>query len=374
MKAMEARFTETVYDAWLASGSMPPCMTRGLLEKYGESSDAFRAFEKRDEEFIREIPPRLISLLERNGKDSIMQQFREKIEKNAIGSIRYSDKAYPEDLIPIDDAPAILFYQGNLQCLREKKLAMVGSRAASYSGMKAARKLAADLSRKGVCIVSGLACGIDTSSHRGCLEGGSPTIAVTASGLDTVYPRDNIGLRDDILKNNGLILSEYAPGEKPAGWHFPFRNRIIAGLGKALILIEARIRSGSMTSVRHTLEQGKDVFVYPGDPSSDRFEGNHQLLREGGIYFTCAEDILEDLHWLDNHTTVGQNIVCCTDMPAVSAEQASVIRALEPGRLSFEQLLGKTGISPAEMMSILTVLQISGMIEALPGKQYQLKH
>ena len=374
MKAMEARFTETVYDAWLASGSMPPCMTRGLLEKYGESSDAFRAFEKRDEEFIREIPPRLISLLERNGKDSIMQQFREKNEKNAIGSIRYSDKAYPEDLIPIDDAPAILFYQGNLQCLREKKLAMVGSRAASYSGMKAARKLAADLSRKGVCIVSGLACGIDTSSHRGCLEGGSPTIAVTASGLDTVYPRDNIGLRDDILKNNGLILSEYAPGEKPAGWHFPFRNRIIAGLGKALILIEARIRSGSMTSVRHTLEQGKDVFVYPGDPSSDRFEGNHQLLREGGIYFTCAEDILEDLHWLDNHTTVGQNIVCCTDMPAVSAEQASVIRALELGRLSFEQLLGKTGISPAEMMSILTVLQISGMIEALPGKQYQLKH
>ena len=141
-----------------------------------------------------------------------------------------------------------------------------------------------------------------------------------------------------------------------------------------MILIEARIKSGSMTTVHHALDQGKDVFVYPGDPDSEKFEGNHQLLREGGIYFTCAEDILEDLHWLDNPFTVRQNIGCSTERKAISPEGTAVLKVLECDILSFEQLLANTKMPPSVLMSTLTILQINGFIEALPGKKYQIKH
>ena len=137
--------------------------------------------------------------------------------------------------------------------------------------------------------------------------------------------------------------------------------------------MEARIRSGSMTSVQHALDQGKDIFVYPGDPQSAYFEGNHQLLREGGIYFTNAEDILRDMGWLDNPPAVRQNSVCSAEDSSLPPEQLCVINALRPGILSLEQLIGMTGMQPADLMSTLTILQIRGLIEALPGKQYKLR-
>ena len=367
-------FSETVYDAWLASACIPPDLLRQLIGMYGDSARCFTAFDEKDPLFCQIIPDRFLGLLAKNGTENSMRRMESMISKYAIRVIRFNDQEYPSALKMIEQPPAILFYQGNLQCLQNRILAMVGSRAASYAGQKAAIKLSAELSRQGVSIVSGLACGIEASAHQGCIEGGSATIAVTACGLDTVYPRDNTPLRDQILNNNGLVLTEYAPGEKPAGWHFPVRNRLITALGQALILIEARIRSGSMTSVHPALDQGKDVFVYPGDPLSEQYEGNHQLLREGGIYFTSAEDVLRDMHWLDNQTAIRQNSDCCTETVQRSPEQSCVINALKPGCLSFEQLLDKTGMDVPDLMSTLTILQICGQIESLPGKQYQLKH
>ena len=371
---MEKNHSGSVYDAWIASACMPPDPVRQLLDLYHDSGTCFNACMRHDNTLAQIIPARFRVLLEKNGKDDRMKQMQDLMTAHSVNVLRYDDQDYPVSLRTIDQAPAILFYQGELSCLNRRMLSMVGSRSASYAGQKAARKLAGDLSRLGVSVVSGLAYGIDAASHRGCLDGGSPTIAVAACGLDIVYPKEHIGLRNDILSQHGLILSEYAPGEKPAGWHFPFRNRIIAGLSHALVLIEARIRSGSMTSVQHALDQGKDVFVYPGDPDSEQFEGNHRLLREGGIYFTSADDILEDLGWLDNQTAVRQNSDCFIDRTGLSPEQDAVIRALKPGNLSFEQLLEKTLLDPPVLMSTLTILQISGMIESLPGKIYHMKH
>ena len=370
MIQMTERSSGTVYDAWLASAGMPPDLVRRLLEKYETAEGAFRAFRQAESSFTGTVGYRFIGKLRDSGNDGKLEETERLIEKHAISALRYNDPEYPASLKNIDQAPAILFFQGDLLCLSERMLGMVGSRAA---GQKAARKLAGDLSRYGISIVSGLACGIDAASHHGCLEGGSPTVAVTACGLDIVDPKDNIRLRDEILEKHGVILSEYAPGEKPAGWHFPVRNRIIAGLGKALVLVEAKIRSGSMTTVQHTLDQGKDVFVYPGDPASEHFEANHQLLREGGIYFTSAEDILSDLNWLDNQSAVRQNSHCCTETKAETPQQEAVIRALRPGDLSFEQLIDITRLDPPALMSTLTILQIRGIIESMPGKQYRLK-
>lgn len=374
MKQLTINSSGNIYDAWLASASMPPDTVKDILNLYSSSEGFFNAISHDDKDLQEVVSPRYCQILKSNGTDQRMNTMRTVMEQNGIRVLRYTDETYPQALLEIDQYPPILFYQGDLQCLQRRIVAMVGSRAASYSGLKAARKLACDLSIAGVSVVSGMACGIDAASHRGCMDGGSPTVAVTGCGLDIVYPRENTGLKDDILSKGGLMLTEYAPGEKPAGWHFPFRNRIICGISHALILIEAKIRSGSMTSVQHALDQGKDVFVYPGEPDSEYFEGNHRLLREGGIYFTGAEDVLSDLHWLDNQSAVRQNIDCSAEESVSTPEQAAVIRALKPGNLSFEQLLERTCLDPPVLMSTLTMLQISGLIEALPGKQYKIKH
>ena len=362
------------YDAWLASASMPASTVRKLLDCYGTSEACHRAVCRNDPELQQIISGRFYQLLSGSATKDKLDSYKKKMDQHGIRAIRFHHSLFPAGLDQTDDPPAILFYQGNTDCMTERSLCVVGSRAASYAGQNAARKLSADLGSNGVTIVSGMACGIDACAHSGCLDGGGKTIAVLGSGLDRPYPRDNLTLRNRILDQDGLILSEYAPGENALGWHFPVRNRIIVGLSRALILIEARIRSGSMTSVNHALSQGKDVFVYPGDPASDSFEGNHQLLREGGIYFTSARDILEDLHWLDNPSTVRQNSECVQEYKPSTPEEEKIIRALKPGTMSFEQLIVTTGLNPSALMSTLTVLQIRGIIEALPGKQYQMKH
>ena len=362
------------YDAWLASACMPAYAVRKLLDRYGTSEACHQAVCRNDVELKELISQRFYQVLYSTGAKENLEKYKKVMDSHGIRSLIFSDPLFPASLHEIHDPPAILFLQGNMDCLRDRSLAIVGSRAASYTGQKAAGKLAEDLGRKGITVISGLACGIDAAAHRGCLDGKGLTIAVVGNGLDRVYPADNRVLHDDILAGDGLIISEYAPGEKALGWHFPVRNRIIVGLSRALILMEARIRSGSMTSVNHALEQGKDVFVYPGDPSSDCFEGNHQLLREGGLYFTSANDILEDLHWLDNPSAVRQNSDCVQEYKPSTPEEDKLIRALKPGTMSFEQLIVCTGLNPSSLMSTLTVLQIRGIIEALPGKQYQLKH
>ena len=363
-----------LYHAWLASALLPPDITQKCMNEFQTPERVFQSIiiQKNKPDFI---PPAGLNTLIRNSSEDLLLHLNEMLMQHQIKAITINDSYYyPSSLSQIENPPAILFYQGNIQCLKNRMLAMVGSRVASYDGEKAARKIARELSREGVSIISGMAGGIDSASHTGCIEGGTPTIAVTGCGLDIVYPAGNVKLRDEILKSNGLLLSEYAPGEKPVGWHFPFRNRIITGIGYALIVIEAKIRSGTMTSVQHALNQGKDVFVYPGNPASQYCEGNHQLLREGALYFTTSADILEDLRWLDNREIIGQNSVCSDKTePTLTPDEETVFSILKPGRLSFEQIADKSKLSPAALMSTLTMLQIKGSIEALPGKQYQLK-
>jgi len=364
--------TAFVYHAWLSSAMISPVRLSLILEKYGNPEAVFSAFSKRDQYLAETLEPVERQRLSTNSGSSFLLRMDTLLSQYSIRAFTRAEDIYPSLLKEIPDPPAILFYQGNTSCLCGRLLSIVGSRSASYNGQKATRNLARELSNHGVTIVSGLAGGIDSAAHWGCLEGKSPTIAVTGCGLDCVYPAGNLKLRDELLAKGGLILSEFAPGEKPIGWHFPVRNRILTGLSVALVLMEAQIRSGSMTSVRHALDQGRDVFVYPGDPDSVHFEGNHQLLREGGIYFTTAQDILEDLRWLDNPSGIGQNNDCAPDSSSFSKDELAVVTALRPGPLGFEALTAAAGLDPVTLLSTLTMLQIRGTIEALPGKAYQL--
>ena len=372
MKALNEQAASFVYHAWLAAASVQPDRLREILELYETPEGVFRAFQARDEGIMNGLSDAQRRILREGSAAETLREYERLMKLHHIGAMTFDDTGYPERLSWISDPPAILFYQGNPGCLSSRTVAVVGSRASSYDGRKAAEKIARELSDAGVCIVSGLADGIDAAAHRGCLKGRTPTAAVTGCGLDRVYPSGNQSLRDEVLNRDGVLLSEYTPGEKPLGWHFPVRNRILTGIAEALILMEARIRSGSMTSVQHALDQGKEVFVYPGDPTSPYSEGNRQLLREGANYFTTSRDILEDLGWLDNTPIIGQNSVCSREQTASSPEEALVLKALQPGALGFERLAGITGLTPSALMSTLTMLQIRGAVEALPGKQYRM--
>lgn len=361
-----------VYDAWIAAAEIPYEWLIPLLHTAGSSAAVWTALLERKEPMDDMIPEscrgKLISL----ARIEQMDKFASLVEKHGIKSFTILDAAYPHCLRELPDPPGILFYKGDPDTLEApKKAAMIGSRTASYAGMKAAKKISKELSEKGVVIISGLAYGIDSECHRGCLEGGSPTVAVMGCGLDQTYPSGNEQLKQEILRKGGTILSEYAPGVRPIGYHFPVRNRIISGLGNPVICMEAKIRSGSMTTIGHALQQGKDVYAYPGDPASPMTEGNKLLLREGARYFTEAKDILEDMGWLDNAVQDVQNSGVYRVIPE-NPDEAAVFRALLKGSLGFDELIQATGLAAPQLMGTLTVMQIRKSIEALPGKRYQL--
>ena len=362
-----------IYHAWLASALIPPDMLLSLLETYKTPEAIYDAFMRSGDIPDLMLPPGCQSRLLSQSAAERLRWFDDTLVKHGIQSFCFHDAIYPEQLRSIPDPPVLLFCQGETDCFRGRTVSVVGSRSASYAGQKATRKISKELSCRGVAVISGLASGIDTSAHSGCLDGTSPTIAVTACGLDRVYPSSSLSLRDNILDKGGLLISEYAPGEKPAGWHFPVRNRILTGLGHALILMEAKIRSGSMTTIGHALKQGKEVYAYPGDPVSPLCEGNRLLLREGARYFTQAREILEDMDWLDNNAHVGQNIVCSAERLPENDTEKVVLRALEKGNLGFDELVQMTGLPSADLLSTLTIMQIRKLIDPLPGKRYQIR-
>ncbi len=293
---------------------------------------------------------------------------------NNIYTIDIDSEEYPDRLRQIPDPPRRLFCAGDISLLREDSIAVVGSRKYTLYGKTVASMIGRRLGEYGIPVVSGLAYGIDAAGHEGCLKGGSPTVAVLGCGLDRTYPVGNTALKRQILEAGGAVISEFAPGEKPLGWHFPVRNRIISGLGEALIVMEARQRSGSLTTVQWALDQGKEVFVYPGDPEQEIYtEGNIQLLREGARLFTKAEHILEDLKWLDNLHGEAHNTESLSAEETMSSAERVILNALEPGALGMDALCVKTGLTAGEAMGAITMLQMHRKIEALPGKQYQIR-
>jgi DNA processing protein len=213
--------------------------------------------------------------------------------KYKVVKIDMNSKYYPERLRNIDCPPKELYCLGNLELLNYKSnIAIIGSRNCSLYGERAAKDFAFNLAKEDVCIVSGLAKGIDSFSHIGALNANGKTIAVLGSGLDNVYPKENAKLMESIIKNNGLVITEYTLGTKALKQHFPARNRIISGLSDSVLVVEARRNSGTNITVDFALEQGKDVFVIPGNIYSKTSDGTNYLITEGAIPVLSYKDIL----------------------------------------------------------------------------------
>lgn len=355
--------------AWLTYGLIRADILAELLDEYGSAEAIYDTFMSSGDGFLKKRVNEFgLQQLSEQASRERMHEMMVLMQRLNIGIISVNDALYPDSLRNIQMPPALLFYRGEPDCLMGKCISVVGSRKASPQGIDVTRKICRELSQAGVCIVSGFAMGIDTAAHEGCLEGGSPTAAVLGCGLDVDYPIENYNLREQIVKRGGVLLSEYPPGYRANRYVFQVRNRIVSGLSKALLMMESQIQSGSTLTVHHALDQGREVYAYPGIPGTEWAEGAHQLLREGANFFTSAKDILEDLGW--DEEVMQPQTQPKQALPPMSEDQRKVFTLLNQGEKSFDELAAESSI-PAPALSVaLTMLQMMGLVKAMPGKSY----
>ena len=289
------------------------------------------------------------------------------------------DATYPAALAGITDAPPVLWAKGRLELLERPMLALVGTRNASALGTRMARGLAGELGAAGFVVVSGLARGIDALAHRAALETG--TIAVMAGGLDCIYPEENAGLAHEIGKA-GLLLSEMPFGLHPQARHFPRRNRIVAGLAQAVIVVEAAVRSGSLITARMALEQGREVMAVPGHPMDSRASGTNLLIRDGAVLVRGAEDVIEALGGAAAVPAAAVPVsarllsrpvaqtaprgAAAPTMPEGGTEGA-ILAALGPSPVAEDQLIRDLGHPPRAVAQALAILEMAGRITRSAG-------
>lgn len=279
--------------------------------------------------------------------------------------IPLGDLRYPRALLETADPPLLLHMEGRLELLKTASIAIVGSRHATPQGLENARAFAVHLSRAGLTIVSGLALGIDAAAHEGGLEGPGSTIAVVGTGLDIAYPRRNQALARRIA-DAGLLISEHSLGAPPLAEHFPARNRIIAGLSRGTLVIEAALQSGSLITARLAAEAGREVFAIPGSIHAPQSRGCHALLKQGAKLVETADDVLEELQGL-------RAAPRASNAPADPPTEAEdpLLAALGHGPTSLDALVARTGWPPAELNAKLLELELQGHVARLPGQLFQ---
>ncbi|MCX6552725.1 MAG: DNA-processing protein DprA, partial [Acidobacteria bacterium] len=242
-------------------------------------------------------------------------------------------------------------------------VAIVGSRTATSHGIEMSFRLAEGLARAGVTIVSGLARGVDGAAHRGALRGGGPTIAVLGSGADVIYPPEHLRLSQDIA-GAGAVVSEFAPGTPPSGWHFPRRNRIISGLCQGVVVVEATDHSGSLITAKRALEQGRDVMAVPGGVLSGRNRGAHALLRDGARVVETADDVIEQLGLDRRRPREGEN-------EANLKVADPILRAMLAGEAyDLEALCDRTGLDAVRLLAKLAQLELAGWVQRIGGGRF----
>ena len=234
----------------------------------------------------------ITEILKKEYREGI-DRFEDYMNKNRIKMITMFDKEYPDNLRKIYDKPILLFAKGNIDLLKEKCVAIVGTRCCSNYGKEVANNVSYNLAKENICIVSGLAKGIDSISHNAALNANGRTIAVIGCGLDYVYPYENKNLYERIINNNSLIVTEHIIGTKPEKLNFPARNRIISALSKAIIVVEAKEKSGALITAEFGLEHGKEVFAVPGNINNRNSIGTNNLIKDGANVLTDYMDVLE---------------------------------------------------------------------------------
>ena len=282
--------------------------------------------------------------------------------------ISLADPAYPTLLKEIADPPLVLYVQGNKNAYSLPQIAVVGSRTPTPVGVQTAELFAAHLAQLGLIITSGLALGIDAAAHRGVLSVTGITIAVFGTGLKSIYPKTHKRLAEEIIANNGALVSEFALTTSPQAWHFPRRNRIISGLSLGVLVVEAALQSGSLVTARHALEQGREVFAIPGSIHHPLSRGSHHLIRQGAKLVETAEHILEELKgW--NHLLTGclQKTIAKPTLPDLNLPDQQLLTHIDFDITALDVIMLRSGLTAGELSSMLLTLELKGYIQAVTG-------
>lgn len=297
----------------------------------------------------------------------------EKLENENIKILLREDSDYPDALREIPQAPFALYIRGALPSKIDVAISIVGSRKYTTYGKQSCEKIVTGLASYGVTVISGLALGIDAIAHKATLDAGGKTIAILGTGIDdkSIYPAQNFQLAKDIIKNNGALISEFAPGTPALPYHFPMRNRIISGLSKGVVIIEASEKSGSLITANLALEQNKDVFAVPGPIHSESSKGTNNLIKQGAKLTTSADDILEEIapQILNDQTAKIQGMM---RLPDLSEEENNLLKIISNGEEELDQILKTANIPANRFNSILTMLEIKGIIKNQNGKIYKI--
>ena len=360
------------------TGGVGPLTYRRLLRRFGSAAAALAA---------------LPGLARAGGRDGALampspEDAEREFEQagRAHAALLFVDTpGYPALLGLLDDAPSVLTVQGRPEILDRRAVAMVGSRNASANGQHVAEAMAEELASAGLVVVSGMARGIDAAAHRGALRGGA-TVACVAGGIDVPYPPEHAGLQAEIA-GAGAVVAEAPPGTAPQSRHFPRRNRVIAGLSLGVVVVEAALRSGSLITVRHAQEAGREVYAVPGSPLDPRCRGANDLIRQGAGLVETAADVLADL---PEHAGAAAVLGLQFSRPGMLLEQPSpppqapeealanpravtkILDLLGPSATLVDELIRRSQLLPGVVMAVLLMLEVAGRVEMLPGNMVAL--
>lgn len=352
---------------WVALSSIEEISShfiQRLYNYFGDIESAFNADDlsgidglsiKKAQEFLR--------LKDKVDPDKALAE----VIDRGINFLTFDNEKYPLMLRNIDNPPSVLYYKGDLfECNLEKTLAVVGSRKATSYAKDALAKIISELAGTDICIVSGLASGIDTTAHISALDNNLKTIGVIASGFDFTYPAANKDLYKRIENGCGAVISEYYPTFEPLKFRFPQRNRIVSGLSYGTLVAEASLKSGALITSNLTLEQGRELMCIPGLITNPNTEGIYKLLKSGASLVTCADDVLEALGW--EVKVEQQNLF---NLPELSEDEKRIYEALEIEDKCVDELQAFTKLSIDNLLMYLTTMELKGIIKQVDGDRYR---
>ena len=346
--------------SWLALNQIPGLGNEGLrrlLQTFGTPTQVFATPVHTLQQVVQ---PAIAATITQGWSEEKLAPIASWLADPHNHIVTLADPDYPQALLNISDPPLLLYVKGRLELLNQSALAVVGSRNATPQGLSNAEAFAQAASAAGLCIISGMAHGIDAAAHRGGLREYGSSIGIVGTGLDKVYPAANRQLAHQ-LAQEGALISEFSLGTPPLAANFPRRNRLISGLSLGCLVVEASLQSGSLITARMALEQGRDVFAIPGSIHAPQTKGCHHLIKQGAKLVECAQDILEELGHFSASTTLQPSVL----------EEHPLLMHLGFDPVDMDSLSQRSGLTIGTLSAILLQLELDGDIATLPGGLYQ---
>jgi DNA processing protein len=351
---------------------------RQLIALFGSAVNAWYNLEKIDKDLLKDEP--WIQEIRMKRKELNPQEIEEQLAVKGIRTVIPEEEGYPHLLRELPDAPPLLYYKGELTGEKEA-LAIVGARRATPYGRAAAESIAKECAQHEIVVVSGLARGIDTSAHKGALAGKGITWAILGCGLEFMYPPENAKLAQQIIEAGGALFSEFMPQTSPLPQFFPMRNRLISGMSRGVVVVEAAVKSGALITVDFALEQGREVFAVPGPIFSEQSKGSNHLIRQGAKLIEGIQDILPEIPSLkspserelqmSSEANPSENV---HPRSKCTPEQEELLQLFGDLPIHIDHITLNSHIPPEQIPLVLLELQLAGLIEQLPGQLYVLAH